>query len=135
MGDFSWAELKPAEKVLFVLLAISAMSATLTLIVMVAKVVLEWLNYKKTDELVTVAHDIFLADAQVRADIYKRTQKVEMAAEGTHEAIQDLQKKADKVVQTTEAVKQVVVEGATPTSLPAVRAKTIPPPPTPPAVG
>lgn len=125
MYEFEWADLKPAEKALFVLLTISAVAASFTAVVMTVKVILEWFNYKKTDELVKVAHELLLADSKIRQDVYKRTQNVERVAEGTHEAIQVLQKKADKVERAAETakeaaehVKQVVVEGATPQSLP-----------------
>lgn len=129
MFDFHWDTLNPPQKVLFTLLILSAGSGALTFTVMTVKLMVEWLGYRKTKELVKLSYDILLADAQLRSDIYHRTQKVERTAEGTAEDIRDLQRKADKVVQTTEVVKQVVVEGATPTSLPAIRAKSISPPP------
>lgn len=129
MFDFHWDTLNPPQKMLFTLLILSATSGILTVCLLLFKLAIDWMGYRKTKELVKLSHDILLADAQLRSDIYHRTQKVERTAEGTAEDIRDLQRKADKVVQTTEVVKQVVVEGATPTSLPAIRAKSISPPP------
>ena len=134
MGDFHWYNLKPEEKVLFVLLTISATAASMTLIVMVLKLLLEWAGYRETKALVRVANDLLRADAQVRAEITHRTRRAEAAAEGTQEAIHDLQKKAEKVERATveakeaaEQIKQVVVEGVTPQSLPKV-SLPLPPP-------
>lgn len=127
MWDFDFGALKPAEKVLFVLLAVSAVAATATFVMVTIKVILEYLGYRRagrTEErvegLIAVARDIFKADAQVRAEITSRTRRAEVVAEGTHVVLKDLQQKAEKVERASEVakeaaekVKEVVVSNPT----------------------
>lgn len=134
MFEFEWSDLKPTEKMLFTLLTISAVAATATFVIMAVKLYAEYLGYRKTRELVKVAHDILLADAQLRLDIYHRTQRTQDVSEKTAEGVQDLQRRTSKVERTAEQVKQVVVEGATPQALTQPKPRPDPPlaqPPTP----
>lgn len=132
MFEFEWSDLKPTEKMLFTLLTISAVAATATFVIMAVKLYVEYLGYRKTRELVKVAHDILLADAQLRLDIYHRTQRTQDVSEKTAEGVQDLQRRTSKVERTAEQVKQVVVEGATPQALTQPRPRPDPPPAQPP---
>lgn len=102
MWGLDWNALKPAERVLLAVLIVTMVSSVLALLLIAAKLTVEWLNRRDIKTLLKSAHQLLLVDADIRREISRKTDRVERVAEGTQEAIRGLS-------ATAEAVKQAVV--------------------------
>lgn len=124
MWDFDYGGLNPPQKVLFLMLLVTTVSSVLAVLLLVAKLFVEYLTRRDVRSMLKAAHDVMLVDAELRREIRRKFDKVEAVAEGTERAVKKASTASERVVVAAEQIKQAV----TPPALPGDPRKTPKPP-------